>query len=62
VVPREVLVVQTDTPTSPRTVPGKANEPARVVYTCAALAAVHGIEPEEMAAITTENARRPFRI
>jgi len=63
VVPTELLVVETDTPyLSPHPFRGQPNEPARVVHTCATLAEVHGVQAEEMAVITSENARRLFRI
>ncbi len=63
VVPRELLVLETDAPyLSPHPFRGQANEPARVVHTCATLAGLHGMEPAAMAALTSENARRLFRI
>jgi TatD DNase family protein len=61
--PRELLVTETDSPfLSPHPHRGKPNEPARVVHTAAQLAELHGIEPAEMGAITSANARRLFAL
>ncbi|MDP8970600.1 MAG: TatD family hydrolase [Actinomycetota bacterium] len=59
----DLLVAETDSPyLSPHPYRGKPNEPARVVLTVAALAELHGLAPEEMAARTTENAQRLFAL
>jgi TatD DNase family protein len=59
--PIDLLLVETDAPyLSPHPYRGKPNEPARVALTVAALAELHGLDTEEMAARTTANARRAF--
>ena len=60
-VPRDRLLVETDSPYLPP-VPmrGKRNEPAYVRYTAEALAQAQGASPEELAAVTTRNARALF--
>jgi len=63
--PRERLLVETD---SPYLVPvplrgkSKRNEPAHVALTGACLAQLHGLSAEQMAEITTANARRLFAL
>lgn len=60
--PLDLIVAETDSPyLSPHPHRGKPNEPARIGATVAQLAELHGLDPEEMAAITSENARRLFR-
>jgi TatD DNase family protein len=62
-IPAERLLVETDAPyLSPSPHRDKRNEPANVALTCACLATCRGITKEEMAAITTANARRLFRL
>jgi TatD DNase family protein len=59
--PAERLVVETDCPyLAPVPYRGKRNEPAYVAETVRELARLRGQEPEEIARITTENARRLF--
>ena len=41
---------------------GKTNEPARVIYTAEKLAQIRGMDYEEIAEITTANAKRIFRL
>lgn len=61
-VPLDRLLVETDSPyLSPAPFRGKRNEPARVSYTAAVLADIHGMTPEAMADLTTTNFRRLFR-
>lgn len=61
--PRDRIMVETDAPyLAPTPVRGKRNEPAFVRYTGGMLAQVHGISIEEMAAITTQNARHLFSL
>jgi TatD DNase family protein len=63
VVPAERLLVETDAPyLAPAPHRGKRNEPDYVRHTGAYLAEVRGVTLEELAAITTANARRLFRL
>jgi TatD DNase family protein len=59
--PRDRLLVETDSPYLPP-VPmrGKRNEPAYVRFTAEALAQAQGMSLEELAAVTTRNARALF--
>lgn len=60
-IPADRLLVETDSPyLSPDPLRGKRNEPGHVVHTAACLAAVRGMPTEELAALTTANARRLF--
>jgi TatD DNase family protein len=59
--PLDRLLVETDAPyLAPVPYRGKRNEPAFVAATAAAVAALKGIEPEALAAATTENFFRLF--
>jgi TatD DNase family protein len=59
--PLDRLLVETDAPyLAPVPYRGKRNEPAFVTATAAAVAALKGIEPEALAAATTENFFRLF--
>jgi TatD DNase family protein len=61
VVPRELLLVETDAPfLAPDPYRGKPNAPALVVYTARTLAQVHDCSEPEMFAVLTANARRAF--
>lgn len=61
VVPLDRLLVETDAPyLAPVPYRGKRNEPAYVTATAAAVAALKGIAPAELAAATTENFFRLF--
>jgi TatD DNase family protein len=61
--PAEKLLVETDCPyLAPVPYRGKRNEPAYVVETVREIARRRNQEPEEIARITTENARRLFGI
>lgn len=60
-VPLDRILIETDSPyLSPHPFRGKTNEPSRVAVTAARLAEVRGMALEELARITTENARRLF--
>jgi TatD DNase family protein len=62
-VPHDRLLVETDSPfLAPVPLRGKRNEPANVVHVVAKVAEVWGITVEEVAARTTANARRLFRL
>jgi TatD DNase family protein len=59
--PAELILVETDAPyLAPQTVRGKPNEPAYVIDTARALAAVRGISYEELEGIVEANARALF--
>ena len=62
-VPLDRILVETDSPyLSPHPFRGQANEPARVALTARRLAELRSIPPEDLSRITTENARRLFRL
>jgi TatD DNase family protein len=62
-VPLEALLIETDSPYgAPQSHRGKRNEPAFVVEAAGAIAEAKNIGLEEVAAATTVNARRLFRI
>ena len=59
--PADRILVETDAPyLAPAPNRGKRNEPAWVRHTAETLAAVRGIAPAELAALTTANFRRLF--
>jgi TatD DNase family protein len=59
--PADRILVETDAPfLAPIPLRGQRNEPAHVVHTAAALAALRGISPQEIAAITTANFKNLF--
>ena len=62
-IPLDRLLIETDAPfLAPEGHRGRRNEPAWVPLVGAALAALHGCEPEAIARATTRNARRLFRL
>ena len=62
-IPADRLLVETDSPyLAPEPLRGKRNEPAFVENTARRLAAARGVSFDELAAQTTANARRVFKI
>jgi len=62
-IPAEQLLVETDAPfLAPHPYRGAANEPYCLPYTVRAIAELLGRPPEELARITTSNARRAYRL
>jgi TatD DNase family protein len=62
-VPAERLLIETDCPyLAPEPCRGRRNEPAYVRYVAEHIAAMRDIPVEELARITTANARRLFRV
>ncbi|HEY4530793.1 MAG TPA: TatD family hydrolase [Luteimonas sp.] len=59
--PLECLLLETDAPDQPDAQHrGQRNEPARLRLVCDTIAELRGIAPDEVAAATTDNARRLF--
>ncbi|HET6513720.1 MAG TPA: TatD family hydrolase [Thermodesulfovibrionales bacterium] len=62
-IPDDYLLVETDAPyLTPEPLRGKSNEPAFLVHTVEKIAELRGVSPEDIARITTLNAKRLFRI
>lgn len=62
-VPAERLLIETDSPyLSPHPLRGKRNEPSHLVHTAACLAEARGISSDELAKLTSANARSLFRL
>jgi TatD DNase family protein len=62
-VPSDRILVETDSPyLSPHPFRGKTNEPARVSLTAEILARSRGVSLDELARLTTANARRLFAL
>ena len=62
-IPIEKILLETDCPyMTPVPYRGQRNEPSYIVYTADMLARIKGLTLEEVAKITTENARRLFGI
>jgi TatD DNase family protein len=60
-VPDDYLLIETDAPyLAPAPMRGKRNEPAYIVHTAKEIAKLRDITPEDVARITTLNARRLF--
>ena len=61
--PLERLLIETDCPyLSPEPYRGKRNEPIYLKYLAEKLAEIKGVDLEEVARITTDNAKRLFKI
>jgi TatD DNase family protein len=59
--PTHRILVETDAPfLAPIPLRGQRNEPALMTHTAAALAALRGISPEELASVTTANFKNLF--
>jgi TatD DNase family protein len=59
--PLERLVLETDCPyMTPVPYRGKRNEPSYLALTCVAVAKLRGVDPDEIATITTANAKKLF--
>ncbi len=57
-IPEDRLLIETDSPyLAPGPFRGQANEPAFVTHTAAAIAGIRGMHVEDLAGITTRNAR-----
>jgi TatD DNase family protein len=61
--PLERILIETDSPyMAPEPVRGRRNEPANVRFICEKIAELRGLDAEELARITTENALRVYRV
>ena len=62
-VPLDRLLIETDSPyLSPEPMRGRRNEPTHVRFVCEKIAALRGMDADELAAITTQNALDVYRI
>lgn len=62
-IPDDYLLIETDAPyLAPEPLRGKRNEPAYIVHTAGEVASLRGVSIEDIARITTLNARRLFGI
>ena len=60
--PLDAVVLETDSPDmAPAMFAGQRNSPAHLPDICAALAKIMGISPEQLAAVSSANAREVFR-
>ena len=62
-IPLDYLLLETDSPyLSPEPYRGKTNEPKNVFFVAECVAQIRGVEVEEIAHITTENAQKFYKI
>ena len=62
-VPDERILIETDSPyLAPVPMRGKRNQPAYVKYVCSHLAELKGLSSEDLAKLTSDNAKRVFKI
>ncbi len=62
-IPLERIVLETDCPyMAPEPFRGRRNDPSYLPYMAEKLAEIRGISPQEVAHVTTENAKRLYRI
>lgn len=62
-IPLDYLLLETDSPyLSPEPYRGKTNEPKNVFFVAERVAQIRGVEVEEIARITTENAQKFYKI
>lgn len=61
--PEDRIMLETDSPyLSPEPLRGRMNEPAHLVHTVRCIAASRGMEPEELARVTTRNAETFYHL
>jgi TatD DNase family protein len=61
--PADKFMVETDCPfMTPEPYRGRRNEPVLVAYVAERIAAIRGVEPDRIAEISTENAKKFFKI
>jgi TatD DNase family protein len=62
-IPLDKLIIETDAPfLAPEPLRGKKNFPEYVLYTARRIADLRGLSLEELASVTTQNARKIFTI
>jgi TatD DNase family protein len=63
VIPDERVLIETDAPyLTPEPLRGRRNEPSNLIYTARAVAELRGISLEDLARVTTLNAKQLFKI
>lgn len=62
-VPDDYLLVETDAPyLAPEPLRGRRNEPSYIIHTIERIASLRGVSPDDIARITTLNAKRLFKL